>query len=260
MTGAPRPRPDLAGFERMLRAEMARELAAPRATKRSALRLALVALIRSGVLPPDAPLPAETAIAGMLGISVGTVQAALGQLRDMGFLERRRGVGTRLIDSRTISDSIWHFRFFDRRTGRPFRPVDAAIEVLQTSATGPWSAHLGEASDYTLIRRTITGDDYVRIGAEMVLDTGLFSPGDIAASELKSTNVRMILEERLGVRATQVQHRVRVGTIDPRKAGLLGLPFRTTCLHLEARTVLSDGRPFYHQDIFAPADELELSF
>lgn len=253
-------KPDEAAFEEMLREAMARELESPRATKRSAVRLALISVIRSGILPPNARLPAETAMAEMLGVSLGTVQVALGQLRDTGILERRRGDGTRLIDGRTLSDSVWHFRFFDVETGHMFRPIDTVIEVMQTSEAGPWVEHLGEASDYTLIRRSIADGDGARIGAEMVLNTDVFSPGDIAASELKSTNVRMILEDRLGVKVTRLQHRVRAVGIDPRKAGLLGLPFNTRCLHLQARTWLGDTRPFYYQDIFAPADRLELSF
>ena len=248
-------------FEQRLREEMDRQLALPGATKRSALRLALVSVIRSGILEPDARLPAETDFATMLGVSLGTVQAALGQLRDMGIVKRRRGDGTRLNDGKTLSSSIWHFRFFNRQTGKIFRPIGAEIEVLETSAKGPWVEHLGTASDYTLIRRTITSeDDDVRIGAEMVLNTDLFAPGDIPASELKSTNVRMILEERLNVKAVRVHHTVRFEQIDPRKAGLFGMQFLSPCLHLQARTFLSGDRPFYFQDIYAPAEKIELSF
>lgn len=260
MTGATPQHAGARDFKHDLQRALAREMAAPQATKRSALRLAVISLIRSGDLPADGRLPSETAMADMVGLSVGTVQAALGQLRDMGLIQRRRGAGTWLVDGGTISDSIWHFRFFDRRSGKPFRPVDAVIEVLQTNAAGPWSAHLGEASDYTLIRRTLTGDGGVRIGAEMVLNAILFAPGEIPASELKSTNIRMVLEECLGVKATQVQHRVRLTALESRKALLFRLPRVESFLHLEARTTLSDGRPLYHQDIYAPSDELELMF
>ena len=260
MTAAAPISTDSARFEHMLREEMARELAVPRATKRSAVRLALISVIRSGLLAPDARLPAETTLAEILGVSLGTVQVALGQLRDRGIVERRRGDGTRLVDGKTIGAQVWHFRFFDRQSGRPFRPIDTAIEVLQTTVSGPWTEHLGEADHYTLIRRTISSEEGVSIGAEMVLRPEIFSPGDIPPSELKSTNVRMILEERLAVTATHVQHSVSVEEIDPRKAGLFGLPFQTQCLHLEARTFLAEKSPFYFQDIYAPADRMSLAF
>lgn len=254
-----RPKSD---FTQQLRVEIARELKAPRATKRSALRLALVSLIRSGFLQPDSRLPPEITLARMADVSLGTVQAALGQLRDMGIVERRRGAGTWLIDSTTLSPAIWHFRFFHRQTGKPFRPIGAEIEVMETSTQEDrWTEHLGPADSYTLIRRMISSEnDEVPVGAEMVLNTDLFAPGDIPASELKSTNVRMILEDRLRVKAVRVLHRVWFERIDPRKAGIFGIPFQTNCLRLEARTYLSGNRPFYIQDIYAPADKLELAF
>ena len=247
-------------LEEDLRARMARELAEPGATKRSALRLAIVAAIRSGSLAPGDRFPPETALADAMGVSLGTVQAALSQLRDMGILSRRRGDGTRVRDGGPLSHSIWHFRFLHRGTQKPFLPIDASIEISQTTHKGPWSEHLGEAGDYTMIRRVISDDGDARIGAEMVLTSKMLPPGTVSASELKSTNIRVVLENRLKVAVEQVDQIVRSETIDPRKAGLFGLPFQASCLHIQARTFLSDGRPFYHQDIYAPADKLDLSF
>src|SRR3954467_9264211 len=50
--------------------------------------------IASGEWSPDAPLPAETALATDYGVSVGTLRKAMGQLVDEGLLERRQGSGT----------------------------------------------------------------------------------------------------------------------------------------------------------------------
>lgn len=245
-------------LDEILRTRMSHEMAEHGATKRSALRLAIVAAVQSGRLAPGDRLPPETVMAGDLGISLGTVQAALIQLRDMGILSRRRGDGTRVRDSEGLSASIWHFRFLHRGTRRPFLPIDASIEVTQTTEQGPWSEHLGDAGDYTLIRRVISDDGDARIGAEMVLTSSMLPPGEVAASELKSTNIRTVLESRLKVKVQQVEQIVRPVTLDPRKAGLFGLPFSAVCLHIQARTFLADGRPFYHQDVYAPADELDL--
>ena len=93
----------------------------------------------------------------------------------------------------------------------------------------------------------------------MVLTSDMLPPGTVSASELKSTNIRVVLETRLRVVVQQADQIVRAETLDPRKAGLFGLPFNAACLHIQARTFLDDRRPFYHQDIFAPAAQLDLN-
>jgi DNA-binding transcriptional MocR family regulator len=49
-----------------------------------------------GDLEPGAPLPAERALADVLGVSRTTAVAAYAELQDRGVIERRRGSGTRL--------------------------------------------------------------------------------------------------------------------------------------------------------------------
>ncbi len=52
--------------------------------------------IRSGQLPPAEPLPAERALAGLLGISRSTVVAAYDTLEGDDWITRKRGSGTRV--------------------------------------------------------------------------------------------------------------------------------------------------------------------
>ena len=65
-------------------------------TKRTAVRLVISNCIQSGVLRPGDYLPSEKVLAEILNVSLGTVQVALGQLQDLGLLQRRRGDGTRV--------------------------------------------------------------------------------------------------------------------------------------------------------------------
>ena len=88
-------------------------------TKRSALQIALVGAIHDGVLKPHQQLPSEIELAQGIGVSLGTVQNALGQLRDMGLIYRRRGDGTRIADTDQLDPSVWHFRFRMRESGKP---------------------------------------------------------------------------------------------------------------------------------------------
>ena len=246
---------DIAG---VLRAAMERELAVAGTTKRNALRMALVMAINSGVLAPGTRLPPEAALCGALGVSLGTVQAALGQVQDLGLIERRRGDGTRVLEGVEFNTSIWHFRMYDLKTGAPFRILDQEVELLQSNAEGPWTEHLGNIGDYTVIRRRITGSGGHVIGAEMVLDRAMLPPEKLKANELRLANLRTVIEDLLKVKAARGVQRLRLFDTDARKRAIFGLPAEGPVLRLEARTSTKSGKPLYHQMLYIPADALEV--
>lgn len=244
----------------MLRAEMQGLLAAGDTTKRSAVRLALLKAIREGVLSPGDRLPGEADLGEQLGVSLGTVQAALGQLQDVGQIIRRRGDGTRVAGATDMPSSVWHFRFVDRETGKSFRVLDQMIELLETDATGPWTEHLGECPSYTLIRRSQTGECGRKVGAEMYFDGAFISVAQIKINELKSANVRTVVEKITGVKAIRGPHLATCVPLSDRHAALFSLPFGANCLQIDARTHTTQGLPFYFQRIYAPADHFSLYF
>src|SRR6266545_6274373 len=61
------------------------------------LALAIRARVEAGALPAGTRLPAERSLAGALGVSRTTVVAAYDLLREEGWLESRRGSGSRLL-------------------------------------------------------------------------------------------------------------------------------------------------------------------
>lgn len=228
--------------------------------KRNALRIALVWAINAGRLKPGSRLPPETALTRGLGVSLGTVQAALRQVQDLGLIERRRGDGTTVAEGTKFSPAIWHFRMHHTETGEQFRILNQEVEVLQSTAQGRWSRHLGDLENYLIIRRRIEGTKGILVGAEMILDPALVPPHLIAASELRLTNLRTVLEQKLKIRAAGAKHRVRFEDIDPRKLASFGLDLQQRTLTIDACTVLTDGRPFYFQSLYVPADHVELEF
>lgn len=250
---------DYTGLIPILRDILERELEQG-TTKRNAIRIALVWAINSGQLPPGSKLPPETQLAQVLGVSLGTVQAALRQVQDLGAIVRRRGDGTRVTPSTQISSAIWHFRMYHADTGEPFRILNQDIEVLQSTLRGPWVEHLGERPYYLALKRRIEGSGDVIIGAEMILDPKLVPPHCINAGELRLTNLRTMLEQKLKIKAGHAKHRVRLKQIDPRKLATFGIALDQKVLHVEARTFLNDERPFYFQTLYVPADRIELEF
>lgn len=229
-------------------------------TKRQALRVALVDAINSGILPAGRRLPAETDLANGLGVSLGTVQTALGQVQDLGLITRRRGDGTRVLDCSTLPSSIWHFRMYHVETGDAFRMLDQKIEISSTDTAGPWREHLGDCPEYTIIRRSIIGTHDLRIGAEMVLDARLVPASSLTAHGLRQSNLRTVLAARLGVAAVQGKRSVALDDIDARQAALYELPSDGPFLKVEASTFLADQRAFYFQTLHVPADRITLEF
>ncbi|WP_375572575.1 GntR family transcriptional regulator [Seohaeicola saemankumensis] len=245
----------------LLRDYLSKELAVAGATKRSALRTAIVYAINSGAFVAGQRLPPETALAEALGVSVGTVQAALGQVQDLGLIERRRGDGTRVRQADgEFGPGIWHFRMYNLSTGEPARIINQEIEITANDTSGPWCDHLGDGRDYTAIRRSIDLTGGVRIGAEMMLDANLISARAITPSSLRLANLRTVLEQKLQISTMRVSHMVRRERLSPRASALYRLNFDIDILRVEARTYLADNRPFYFQTIYAPADQVALEF
>lgn len=230
----------------------------PRETKRTALRLALMSAIREEIVKPGESLPPESYLARALSLSTGTVQSALGQLQDLGLIVRRRGDGTHVADNEPLSPSIWHFRFRVAATNRPLRLTKVKVEVLRANEHGPWSDHLGPGP-YTIIRRRLTGDN-INLGAEMYLPQGLIDIDKIELSELEGVNLRICLEAYLGQRSHKPNTLIKIERPSLRQAALFEMQPDQTTFCVAASTSLGDGRPFYYQTIYAPADLLTLEF
>ncbi|PLS21172.1 GntR family transcriptional regulator [Neptunicoccus cionae] len=247
-------------INKALKRAMLQEIDRNGMTKRQALRVALVNAIHSGTLAPGLRLPSETDLAESLGVSLGTVQTALGQVQDLGLIKRRRGDGTRVLDCSVLPPNIWHFRMHHIESGNAFRMINQKIEIASTDSKGPWCDHLGACPEYTVIRRSIIGTHDLRVGAEMILDARLVPAASLAAHSLRQSNLRTILEARLGVVAVQGKRSVSLEDIDVRQAALFELPMDGPFFKIEATTFLSDQRPFYFQTLHVPADRVTLEF
>lgn len=124
------------------------------------LAASLVELIRAGLIPPGAGLPAQRALAGALTVSRGTVTAAYEALAAEGYLATDRGSG-----SRVRSAHHWLHR---ELSGRFFSFTNAPSDVIDLS-TGALPA---SPVTYDVLARPITD----RIGSYLVTD-GYFPAG-----------------------------------------------------------------------------------
>lgn len=236
-------------------------LAHPGCSKRTAARLALGQAIRDGVLRPGDRLPPEQALTEILGVSLGTVQAALRQLQQVGVIVRRRGDGTKVGSTEPLAATVWHFRFAAPEDGTPLHYVDRWARIDVTAERGVWARYLGERDRYVRIRRQFVFGGRPPVGAEMYLDPAL-APGllDLRPDDVAVANIRVMLAERFGVTAVSANHTVRVIRIDARTARALELRPRAQMYDVHAEAFARDRRPVYFQRILVPIREFALTF
>lgn len=253
------PSPDDTEF--MLRKNMDAVSRQPGLTKRTAARLAIVEAIQAGVFRPGDKLPSEIKLTGILGVSLGTVQAALRQLQLVGSIVRRRGDGSRVAAREPFDRSVWHFRFVSKSEGKPLRITNEKVQIEVISGSGEWSDYLGELQSFIRIRRWVELIDGTPAGAEMFLDPDLV-PGlqTMNPNELDMVNIRPYLEERFGLVTAGANHVAKTVRLDKGTADLFGLKAGSDCFEIHAKAYSSDDLPVYFQRIFISTDVCALTF
>jgi len=232
-----------------------------RCTKRTAARIAIMNVIRSGIAKPGELLPSEIELTKTLGVSLGTVQIALRGLQDIGTIVRRRGDGTRVAAIEPLSKSIWHFRFVSREDGTPLRFTDQKVSIDRISTHGVWSDYLGTCAQYVRISRLISMQNDVRVGAEMFLDAGA-AKGlvNIDVSELTHLNVRPYLEETFGLVTTGSSHLVKTTSLSEEIIRNFNLASKGEFYEIHAKAFSGTQHPIYFQRIYVAINDCALSF
>lgn len=248
-------------LEEILTAGMAETSAVAGRTKRTAARLAIVRAIQTGALRRGDLLPPELKLTAILGVSLGTVQAALRQLQENGVIVRRRGDGSRVASTEPLTSTIWHFRFASRASGAPLRITDEKVEIGMTAEHGAWSDFIGAREAYIRIGRVLTLDNATRAGAEMFIDP-LLAPNlpRVAANELGMLNIRPYLEQKFGIVTAGAGHTARTVELDRETVDRYGLTPASHHFEIHARAFSNDNRPVYFQRIYVSADECVLTF
>lgn len=230
-------------------------------TKRSAIRLALIEAINEGCLKAGALLPPERRLAEALGISLGTVQAALGELRQAGRVTRRRGDGTRVASFQAFGPSTWHFRLLERRTAKPVFWVKSEVDVAEVTTPGPWTEFLAETGRVVRVRRRIEMLGGLPVAADMYLPRSFGKPLlRMNTTDLALTNLRTILSDRYDVEPGRLSTQIAVRSISELEATTFCLPNRINVFEIDARVYTKYEDPFYFQRVIAGVDYFCLQF
>lgn len=204
------------------------------------LRDVLTRRIAEGAWPPGEALPAENALAGGYGVSVGTMRKALQQLVDEGLLERRHGSGT-FVRRAQFDKSL--FRFFRHAGDVGGIPVSRILRREQTTAAETPEAALGLAPDASVIRmqRLRLWGDEPFLAEDIVLPYNRFRGFlDIPVEELGPL-LYPVYETRCGQVVARAEELLTIGEADTVVARLLRCRPGTPMVSIERTAFAHDG-------------------
>lgn len=233
----------------------------PRAkTKYQRVRDAVLADIEGGKLRSGDRLPSEDQLVSQFGVSLGTVQRALRELSDLGFVVRMHGSGTFVSGARPPEEHLRHFRFF-KEDGVTLLPVFFRTTMLEhTNDTGPWVKFLGESAEgYIKIHRLISVNREFDIFSELYLSSSKFPMLlDMVPADLDGVSIRDLLTEKMNTPTIRTEQTVVCQTFPPRVSRVLDMPMGLFGLVMTIRSETFRHAPIIWQRAFIPPCDHEM--
>jgi GntR family transcriptional regulator len=213
------------------------------------------AMIYSGELPPRSRLPSEPEIAHAIGVSRGTLRAALNLLKHQGLVWQRQGVGTFVSDRPLLENRL------DINLG--------LTELIESKGLVPGSRHteikvvpadehiakllqLAVETPLVFIRRIRTADERPVAASVDILDESNLKRGPLPLSvhEFEAALTSMhslyrVLDEKLHIRLDHAIAKLRPIKVDSQlvKQLRIGVPSGSVMLYLEQIDYDRDRKP-----------------
>ncbi len=204
----------------------------------------------SNTLRVGEPIPSESELIRLYGISRGTVREALRILCREGLIERQKGVGT-FVTSQKIEHDTGNVMSFSRimlLSGRT--PSAKVLEVREFSAPGFVCSKLRLSGDEKIvfIKRLRYGDDEA-----LLIEHSYFrlDVGQKLMNEDMHRSLYKILQEKYGYRLSKSEHTIEASTAEEEDADLLGIEVGRPVLILSRLVFLANNAPVeYAMDIY----------
>lgn len=218
------------------------------------LQHVIARLVRDRALPVNSQLPPDHRLAALLGISLGTVQKALGNLAAQGCIRREHGRGTFVAAPRQALTGAWHFRFHDPDSDEPL-PVYSLLLGRRVAGASPALARaLGEdPAGYVEIERLFDIGGRFLCHARLRLGATRFSRLlDYPRERLENVNLKDVFAEDFLAPTLAVRERIRATRLDPEIAGHLGESAGVAAMRLDVLACGAGDAPLSFQEIHIP--------
>jgi DNA-binding GntR family transcriptional regulator len=237
-------------------------LAAARPTLVDSAEQALRNWLAPGRHRPGDRLPPEHDLAAMLGVSRGTLRAALERLERSGEIVRRQGSGTFVASVpqaalREGLEQLVSYARLARARGVRLAAVDVLVEQTRL---GPEDAHAfraEEGTQATRIHRTILADGEPAAVMEDIVHPDVALPPRprlLAALQRGDMVLDVLIEQTVPIAFANTRILPRLLTAEEPGGRALGIGGVTATLELEATYHLTAGAAVQRsRDLFAPA-------
>ncbi|HRY05912.1 MAG TPA: GntR family transcriptional regulator [Hyphomicrobiaceae bacterium] len=235
---------------------------APGEPKHKLIANRLLAQIEAGTWTPGAQIPSEDQLAIDTGASLGTIRRALGNLVEMGVLERHHGKGTFVSGARALERQLRHFRFVAEGSTKLLPVYFRVLDVAQTSDRGPWQAALGASSDiFVRVSRIVSVNSEFDIFNEVYLPKKRFAMLLDMADNLDGVSIRDLLAERFNAPTLTTHQYMRCEPLPPRVARHIGVAAGQYGMVLTVCAMSYRKTPITWQRVFIPPSDraLEIS-
>ncbi len=138
-------------------------------------------MIESRAIPPGSRLPNELELAEAMGVSRGTVRAALSLLQQQGLLWRRQGIGTFVSETPMLENRLdLNFSYTALIESLGHRPGCRLLDCHTISAESDYAHRLDVEPGTTLvfIRRVRTADDQPVVASLDIFRASLLNQGN----------------------------------------------------------------------------------
>jgi len=118
--------------------------------------------ISDGTYPPGSMLPSENQLAEQYQVSRPTIRAAFARLAERGYVERRRGIGTRVADAPSIVNPLYQFiDIFERIASRGLKPGFQQLKaaIIPADAAIANKLDISPGSDILIVHKLFTAND-----------------------------------------------------------------------------------------------------
>jgi GntR family transcriptional regulator len=211
--------------------------------------------ITRGTREPGSALPSEEALGKQYGVSRITVRRALQDLADQGYVRRRHGRGTFVLERRdaapptppsTVMDGLrkaqleTSVQIIDVQTRRPPDRVRAALE-------------LGGEDEALYVLRV----RHDKVDGEPLMISEAWLPARLAGHVTRQALERQPMFEVLaaaGVAMGRVTQEITAEMADPSRAQLLGTAIGAALLRVNRTIYERDGQPVQVQSLFLSPD------